>query len=82
MDDVAARTLGRVALTVSSWRMRPELAHLALAGSGRTPTVKNVGEPCAGKPHARFDGEGLEKEPRLPRQSLTLRLVGNFKARL
>ena len=24
-----------------------------LAGTGRTPTVKNVGEPCAGKPHAR-----------------------------
>jgi len=20
------------------------------------PAVKNVGEPCAGKPHARFDG--------------------------
>jgi hypothetical protein len=27
------------------------------------PAVKNVGEPCAGKPHARFDGEGLETEP-------------------
>ena len=35
----------------------------ALAGTGRTPTVKNVGEPCAGEPHARFDGEGLETEP-------------------
>jgi hypothetical protein len=22
--------------------------------------VKNVGKPCAGKPHARFDGRGLE----------------------
>src|SRR6266567_1195806 len=45
----------------------------ALASTGRTPAVKNVGEPCAGKPHARFDGEGLETEPRPPRQSLTLR---------
>ena len=27
------------------------------------PAVKNVGEPCAGEPHARFDGEGLETEP-------------------
>ena len=25
--------------------------------------MKNVGEPCAGEPHARFDGEGLETEP-------------------
>jgi hypothetical protein len=24
--------------------------------------VKNVGEPCAGKPHARFDGRALETE--------------------
>jgi len=38
--------------------------------------MKNVGEPCAGKPHARFDGEGLETEPRPPRQPLTLPLVG------
>lgn len=28
----------------------------------RTPTVKNVGKPCAGKPHARFDGRGLETD--------------------
>ena len=33
-------------------------------GTGRTPTVKNVGKPCAGEPHARFDGRGLETEPR------------------
>ena len=26
----------------------------------RTPPVKGVGEPCAGEPHARFDGRGLE----------------------
>jgi hypothetical protein len=24
--------------------------------------VKDVGEPCAGEPHARFDGRGLETE--------------------
>ena len=52
-------------------RHRPQ-ALPALAGTGRTPAVKNVGEPCAGEPHARFDGEGLETEPRPPRQSLTL----------
>jgi hypothetical protein len=33
--------------------------------------VKDVGEPCAGEPHARFDGEGLETEQELPRQPLT-----------
>ena len=26
------------------------------------PPVKGVGEPCAGEPHARFDGRGLETE--------------------
>jgi RNA-directed DNA polymerase len=26
----------------------------------RMPAVNNVGEPCAGEPHARFDGRGLE----------------------
>ena len=26
------------------------------------PAVNNVGEPCAGEPHARFDGRGLETE--------------------
>ncbi len=31
-------------------------------GSSRTPRVKNVGEPCAGEPHARFDGRELETE--------------------
>ena len=29
------------------------------------PAVKNVGEPCAGEPHARFDGRELETEPNL-----------------
>src|SRR5205085_8640535 len=31
-------------------------------GSSRTPPVKDVGEPCAGEPHARFDGRGLETD--------------------
>ena len=26
------------------------------------PAVNGVGKPCAGKPHARFDGRGLETE--------------------
>jgi hypothetical protein len=26
------------------------------------PAVNDVGEPCAGKPHARFDGRELETE--------------------
>ena len=30
--------------------------------AGRMPPVKDVGEPCAGEPHARFDGRGLETE--------------------
>jgi hypothetical protein len=27
------------------------------------PTVKNVGEPCAGEPHARIDGGREETKP-------------------
>jgi len=26
------------------------------------PAVNDLGEPCAGEPHARFDGRGLETE--------------------
>ncbi len=26
------------------------------------PVVNDVGEPCAGEPHARFDGRALETE--------------------
>src|SRR5215207_9355912 len=33
-------------------------------GKGRMPAVNDVGEPCAGEPHARFDGRGLETEAR------------------
>ena len=29
-------------------------------GEAECFSVKDVGEPCAGEPHARFDGEGLE----------------------
>ena len=38
------------------------------------PAVNNVGEPCAGEPHARFDGRGLETEHDFvsPRQPPTL----------
>ncbi|MBW1785120.1 MAG: hypothetical protein JRK53_00660 [Deltaproteobacteria bacterium] len=28
---------------------------------GACPAVKNIGKPCAGKPHARFDEGGLVK---------------------
>ncbi|WP_394809363.1 hypothetical protein, partial [Nitrosomonas sp.] len=31
------------------------------AGNQRMPSVKNIGKPCAGKLHARFDEEGLVK---------------------
>ena len=44
------------------WHRRRTQAQPGLAGYGRTPPVKDVGEPCAGEPHARFDGRGLETE--------------------
>jgi hypothetical protein len=31
-------------------------------GERRMLTVNDLGEPCAGEPHARFDGRGLETE--------------------
>ena len=42
------------------------------------PAVNDVGEPCAGEPHARFDGRGLETEryTASPRQSPTLHPAG------
>src|SRR5665648_946442 len=46
----------------TSWNRRRTQAQPGLAGSGRTPPVKGVGEPCAGEPHARFDGRGLEAQ--------------------
>src|SRR6476620_4212842 len=42
------------------WDRRPAPALSGL--EPRTPPVKNVGKPCAGEPHARFDGRGLETE--------------------
>ena len=59
----------------------PAPALPALAGNGRTPTVKNVGKPCAGEPHARFDGRGLETGRNLrnrasPRPSRVVMLSG------
>src|ERR1700739_1380750 len=57
------RVTGQPRIAHLVWNRRRPQAFSALAGNGRTPTVKNVGEPCAGKPHARFDGEGLETEP-------------------
>lgn len=36
------------------------------------PPVKNVGKPCAGEPHARFDGRGLETEAIRPRSKRKL----------
>jgi hypothetical protein len=44
------------------WSCHPAQTLPGLAGQGRTPTVKNLGKPCAGEPHARFDGRGLETD--------------------
>jgi hypothetical protein len=44
------------------WHRRRTPSQPGLAGSGRTPPVKDVGEPCAGEPYARFDGRWLETE--------------------
>ena len=56
------------------WNRHPAQALPGLAGERRMPPVKNVGKPCAGEPHARFDGRGLEtgRDLRKPRQSPTL----------
>ena len=51
--------LGLISLTGTVAAPRP----IWDGGPGRTPPVKDVGEPCAGKPHARFDGRRLETEP-------------------
>ena len=56
------------------WNRRRTQALPGLAGKSRMPPVNDVGKPCAGEPHARFDGRGLETEPQpaAPRQSPTL----------
>ena len=43
--------------------LSPLLCNIYLpGGTNRMPAVNDVGEPCAGEPHARFDGRGLETE--------------------
>ena len=41
------------------------------------PAVNDVGEPCAGEPHARFDGRGLETEPTVATVVKKNRSMGN-----
>jgi len=43
------------------------------------PAVNNVGEPCAGEPHARFDGRGAGNGTHnvSPRQPPTLHEAGD-----
>jgi len=41
------------------------------------PAVNDVGEPCAGEPHARFDGRELETEHAWPRPPEWDSLAGN-----
>jgi site-specific DNA recombinase len=43
-------------------RQSRRLAQTLPGLAGRTPPVKDVGKPCAGEPHARFDGRGLETD--------------------
>ena len=52
------------------------------------PAVKNVGEPCAGEPHARIDGRELETSSTTgyapvpdPTGDLRLDLVGGLEVR-
>ena len=46
--------------------------HLSMSSSANAQGAEAVGEPCAGKSHARFDGGRLETGRQLPRQSPTL----------
>ncbi len=52
--------------TSSGWSpCRESSSHPGPTGTGRErrmPAVNGVGKPCAGEPHARFDGRGLETE--------------------
>lgn len=49
----------------SPWNRRCPQTRSGLAGGSRMPAVKDVGEPCAGEPHARFEvagaGNGAER---------------------
>jgi len=43
----------------TSYEFRPrKSAHDSRLDKGACPAVKNIGKPCAGKPHARFDEGG------------------------
>jgi hypothetical protein len=44
------------------------------------PAVNDVGEPCAGEPHARFDGRELETEQDLVKDTEKNATVGNHPA--
>ena len=67
----AASQYGLVTLAESSSRPGPP----SPGGRNRMPAVNDVGEPCAGEPHARFDGRELETEsctePRSEGRTLT-----------
>src|SRR6266540_3079180 len=69
----------------STGRPRP-----TLNGAGRMPAVKNVGEPCAGEPHARFEvaaggnrhqsaqprGAGVSRRPYIELASRRVHIAG------
>ena len=50
--------LGLIDLTRQGSSPHPDPS--GTGGRDRMPAVNDVGEPCAGEPHARFDGRGLE----------------------
>ncbi|MBM2822965.1 MAG: hypothetical protein HW413_1711, partial [Thermoleophilia bacterium] len=64
---------GRLPVNRSARPAQPERKHrrpatdLGLAGNGRMPPVTDVGEPGAGKQHARFDGAREEASASRPR---------------
>jgi hypothetical protein len=64
---------GRLPVNRSARPAQPERKHrrpatdLGLAGNGRMPPVTDVGEPGAGKQHARFDGAREEASVSRPR---------------
>ena len=50
-------------LLVSNWDIVQKVRHIQSADNSRMDesaclTVKNIGKPCAGEPHARFDEGG------------------------
>ena len=61
-DGATGRDAVGISKSAPQWNRRRTQAQPGLAGPNRTPPVKDVGEPCAGEPHARFDGRGLETD--------------------